>query len=99
MTGPADPAISDRVATRIARDFAPEARAGVAARLAGLDLGPWKIASTADGRERIHTAVLVLAHGDPAAFDRAVALAERDWRDALVAAGLSGGDWRPALEA
>ena len=37
--------------------------------------------------ERIRFAVLKLSHGDLNALQRAIALAKRDWRDALVAAG------------
>jgi hypothetical protein len=37
--------------------------------------------------ERIRCAVLKLSHGDLNALGRAIDLAKRDWRDALVAAG------------
>jgi hypothetical protein len=37
--------------------------------------------------ERIRFAVLKLSHGDLNALGRAIDLAKRDWRDALVAAG------------
>ena len=39
--------------------------------------------------ERIRFAVLKLSHGDLNALQRAIDLARRDWRDALVAAGFS----------
>ncbi|SRR5258707_9671247 len=39
--------------------------------------------------ERIRCAVLKLSHGDLNALGRAIDLAKRDWRDALVAAGFA----------
>jgi hypothetical protein len=42
--------------------------------------------------DRIQAAIVVLASADLPRFQRATKLAERDWRDVLVAAGLADGD-------
>jgi hypothetical protein len=47
--------------------------------------------------ERLAAAMLILGKGDPSTLDRAIALARRDWRDLLVAAGLAHGDWPEVL--
>jgi hypothetical protein len=39
--------------------------------------------------ERIRIAVLKLSHGDLNALQRAIDLAQHDWRDVLVAAGFA----------
>jgi hypothetical protein len=46
---------------------------------------------------RIHLAVLWLAKGDRARFDRELEGAACDWRDTLVAAGLANEDWPKIL--
>lgn len=48
-------------------------------------------------RARVHMAVLKLADGTLAGFDRALQLAQIDWRDALVTAGLGNEDWPDVL--
>ena len=53
---------------------------------------------TAKGRERVQAAVVLLAAGSWVAFERAAALAETDWRDVLVDAGLANEDWSERLE-
>lgn len=53
---------------------------------------------TAVQRERIQAAVVFLAAGSYAAFERAAGRAEVDWRDVLVAAGLANGDWPERLD-
>ena len=50
-------------------------------------------------RPRIHLAIIKLAAGDVTRFREAVAVAEQDWRDVLVAAGLGNADWRDQLRA
>lgn len=49
-------------------------------------------------RERIRAALVLAAKGTWDGFEDAVALARRDWRDALVAGGLANGDWPQRLE-
>ncbi|HEX4574635.1 MAG TPA: hypothetical protein VH158_05840 [Gemmatimonadales bacterium] len=48
-------------------------------------------------RPRIHLAIIKLAGGNMTTFREAVAVAERDWRDVLVAAGVGNADWREQL--
>jgi len=48
--------------------------------------------------ERIQAAVIIIADGDVHRFERAVELAERDWRDVLVAGWLANGDWPGRLD-
>jgi hypothetical protein len=43
--------------------------------------------------ERIQAAVVIRSEGDWDEFQRRLALANQDWRDSLVAAGLANGDW------
>ena len=49
--------------------------------------------------ERVQAAVVMLSAGDMARFEQQIALAERDWRDVLVAAGLAREDWPKRLDA
>jgi hypothetical protein len=88
----------DRLARRIQHDFpAPGAANGIITALdrlpdeAGYD--PEHLRS-----ERIRAAIVLLAAGDLAEFRKAVELAETDWRDLLVAAGLAHGDWPLRLD-
>jgi len=45
------------------------------------------------GRERVQAAVVLLADGDGWRLLDALTLAQQDWRDVLVAAGLAEADW------
>ena len=47
--------------------------------------------------ERVHLAVLHLSQGDREKFDEALKIAQIDWRDTLVAAGLANGNWPEVL--
>jgi hypothetical protein len=47
--------------------------------------------------ERIQAAIVIRTEGDWEEFERRLALANRDWRDSLVAAGLAGG-WERLLD-
>ena len=49
--------------------------------------------------ERLQAALVLPANGDYRLFLQQVELAQTDWRDALVAAGLGGEDWRARLDA
>jgi hypothetical protein len=51
------------------------------------------------GRARVHLATIKLADGDVTRFQQALAVAQMDWRDVLVAAGLANGDWPEVLRA
>ena len=48
--------------------------------------------------ERILAAVAMLGEGDPRRFEEAVRLAQLDWRDVLVAAGLADGRFPARLD-
>lgn len=48
--------------------------------------------------ERIQAAIVLVAAGDAGRLDQAAALAESDWRDVLVAAGLANEDWPARLD-
>ena len=63
-----------------------------------VDLGSWLSTQPPDGRERVLAAVLVLTRGDPGRLAESIGIAERDWRDALVWAGLAQPDWPEGLD-
>ncbi|HLO36245.1 MAG TPA: hypothetical protein VK194_09190, partial [Candidatus Deferrimicrobium sp.] len=63
-----------------------------------VDLGDWTSTLPPDGRERVIAAILVLMRGDPDRLVESIAIAERDWRDALVWAELGQPDWPARLE-
>lgn len=48
--------------------------------------------------ERVQTAIILMADGKIHRFRQAVALAWKDWRDALVAGGLAHDDWPARLD-
>ncbi|WP_207555842.1 hypothetical protein [Intrasporangium flavum] len=48
--------------------------------------------------ERLQAALVLPAHGSFEAFLDLVDLAEKDWRDLLVGAGLAGADWAERLD-
>jgi hypothetical protein len=62
----------------------------------GANIPGWESA----GLERLHFAVLKISGGDLGKLDKAIDLAKRDFRDALVQAGFGEPDahsrWRPA---
>lgn len=101
MTDAHPPAVglSARLAARLERDFAPGDRAAARRDLEALDLGEWRIASSAEGRERIQAAVLLNAHGDSARLAHEIREVAMDWRDVLVAAGLGFDDWPERIDA
>ena len=86
--------MSRRLEARVRRDFAPETADAVLARLTTLRLARAEKQSL----ERIQAAVVLGSNGDFARFERVAALAERDWRDALVSGGLAHGDWPGRLD-
>jgi hypothetical protein len=75
-------AVTPRVRTQAEECFSPAEAAAVCADLAATDLP-----LIANNGERVHLAVLKLAAGDRAALAQHLAIAQRDWRDVLVAAG------------
>jgi len=87
--------VSQRVEQRVRSDFERGSIDPALARLAALEL---PLVDSAAGRERIQAAVVLAARGRWSAFEQLAALAEVDWRDVLVAAGLANDDWRARLD-
>jgi hypothetical protein len=83
--------LTERLVRRVRRDFAPAEAETVLGLLDGL--GEYAMSLDPAGRERVQTAVVLLADGDSRALLDALALAQTDWRDVLVAGGLAHGDW------
>lgn len=86
-------AVSERLAARVRRDFGDDAER-LLERLATLELPLVE----KQVPERIQAAIVICAAGDLGAFDYAVRLASRDWRDVLVAARLGNLDWPARLD-
>ena len=62
-------------------------------------LEDWRIPYEDDPpSERLTAAVVLAAGGTLGGVDAAVRLAERDWRDLLVSAGLEHADWPQLLD-
>jgi hypothetical protein len=80
---------SQRLRRRIARDFPEPETASAAVDVIG----------AAGDSERVQAAVLLCGRGDLGRLRDAAAVAERDWRDVLVGAGLAGEDWPSRLDA
>jgi hypothetical protein len=97
VTGQTRDVVSHRLAARVRAEFSPAESAVVLELLEQLKF-PFLDDNPA-GRERVETAVLVLASGDSSQLLQAAALAEADWRDVLVAAGLADADWRQRVDA
>ena len=87
--------VSGRVAARVREQFADAEP--VLALLDGLRL-PF-IDDDPVGRERVQAAVVLAAQGDPQWVLEQAVLAERDWRDVLVNAGLANAGWESVLDA
>jgi hypothetical protein len=49
--------------------------------------------------ERIQASLVICTRGEWHSFQECIALAEADWRDALVGAGLGNTDWPACLDA
>jgi hypothetical protein len=81
------------ILNEIRRSFAPEHRDYVTARLANTGLPMGAVAPP----PRVHAAILLLAKGDLAKFDEALADACADWRETLAAAGLANQNWKTVL--
>lgn len=90
--------LTPRLAAKVERDFAGADRLAVADALEHIDLGGWRSTQPPAGRERVIAAVLVLTRADPTRVAASIAIAERDWRDALVWAELGQPDWPARLD-
>jgi hypothetical protein len=89
------PGVSQRIEQRVRRDFDAASAEAVLNRLA--TMGP-PLLESEDGRERVQAAIVLLAGGRYSVFEQQAALAEVDWRDVLLAAGLGDEDWREQLQ-
>ena len=89
------PVTSDRLADRARRDFSAREASTVLELLSGLEGGEDQVLAS----ERVQGAVLLLAAGDSRRFVSALALAQLDWRDVLVAARFANADWPQRLDA
>jgi hypothetical protein len=90
-------AMSDRLWRRILRDYdeenADELRRALADVPEGLPLGEKQ------DPERMQAAAVLGHDGTWPSVERRLRTLRRDWRDALVAAGLAHGDWPQRLDA
>jgi crotonobetainyl-CoA:carnitine CoA-transferase CaiB-like acyl-CoA transferase len=91
---PATYQLEASILQEIQRSFAPEHRDYVTAKLANTGLPMGAVAPP----PRVHAAVLLLAKGNIASFDQALAGACSDWRDTLKAAGLGTQTWKAVLD-
>jgi hypothetical protein len=86
--------VSARLEAKVRSDFAPASVEKVLDRLAALSLPLAENQSL----ERIQAAIVLLTAGDSERLEQVALLAEVDWRDVLVAAGLANGDWPARLD-
>jgi hypothetical protein len=86
--------VSQRLARRVRREFPDDLSSDILTSLERFD------EAYLDGQdpERVGTAIVILA-ARGVALDAVIGLAERDWRDLLVAAELGNEDWRQGLAA
>jgi len=85
--------LSENTLRLVRRIFSPADHTAVIAALetrCGSGLPLW-VSTTPEGLERIRFAVLKLSSGSLPQFERALAIANTDWRDVLVAAGFGNG--------
>jgi hypothetical protein len=87
--------LSAAVRSEINKQFHPEEAQLVQALLQEADLPLSE--STARARDRVHLAILKVSAGKLSRFGDALDLAEKDWRDVLVQAGLENEDWPEVL--
>lgn len=89
--------VSDRLEACIRQSFRPDEVETILSLLA--DAVPREPDDTAEGTERVQAAVVLLSDGNSQRFLQALAIAQQDWRDILVAAQLSDDDWPDRLNA
>lgn len=86
--------VPERIRSLIDREFRPPSRAEQVARaIARLNKDHM------DDPERTAAAIIILLRRDPDGLDRFIDLAQTDWRDLYMAAGLGHEDWRDRIEA
>jgi hypothetical protein len=91
--------VSNLVRREVRARFAPRDAADVESLLGAALLPFLGEPARRRERDRVHLAILLLAHGDFEKLARNLALAATDWRDVLVAAGLGNDDWPEVLRA
>jgi hypothetical protein len=87
--------VSDRLQTWVRQRFSPDEADTILRML--VDTVPGEPGDTAEGIERVQAAVVVLSGGNSQRFLEALTMAQRDWRDVLVAAQLAQDDWPDRL--
>jgi len=85
--------VTERLRARIEADFGPDRAARV---VDALRKHRPPLAALQD-RERLLTAIVLMARGDQSRLDTALSMSGRDWRDTLVASGLANFDWPTRL--
>jgi hypothetical protein len=91
--------VSAEVETEVLRRFSPGDAPFVLAALAAMTDPPAEPVEWARARSRVHLALVKLADGSRARFERNLERATMDWRDTLCAAGLENDDWPDVLRA
>jgi hypothetical protein len=86
--------LTPRLRKRIEQDFPPGSAKYVLSYLEGLSDGEYG----GQGRERIQAALVLASRGRRDRFDSMVHLLRIDWRDVLMAGGVSQDDWRAVLD-
>lgn len=81
--------VTPRVRKRIERDFGVSGNVDEACRHVG----------EASDSERVQAAIVLVASGRLTDLHDAIALAQVDWRDLLLNAGLANQDWPTRLDA
>jgi hypothetical protein len=87
---------SRRLERRVRSDFGAEASEVLTALL---DIPESLPLAEKQDPERLHAALVLPAEGRTSEFANRLHLAQADWRDALVSAGLGDQDWPQRLEA
>lgn len=88
--------LSPRLAARLTADGWPQ---DAIRRLASADFSDGEVENElgwARHNERVHIAIVLCTPS--VGFDAALALARRDWRDALVAGGLANEGWKERID-
>jgi hypothetical protein len=88
--------VSERLRLHVRRSFAPDEVEPILSLLT--ETVRESPENDADGIERIHAAIVLLADGDSRRFLQSVTMAQGDWRDVLVAADLAHEGRRDRLE-
>jgi hypothetical protein len=89
--------VSDAVRAEVSHRFGAAEALQVISALESAVLPFLDSAERDRGRARVHLAIIKLADGDMLRFQQALTLAQTDWRDVLVAAGLANADWPKVL--